>query len=27
VVMDWIGGGKEAAGAGHDVVMTPTSNC
>lgn len=27
VVMDWIGGGKEAASAGHDVVMTPTSNC
>lgn len=27
VVMDWIGGGKEAASAGHDVVMTPTSYC
>ena len=27
VVMDWIGGGKEAAAAGHDVVMTPTSDC
>jgi hexosaminidase len=27
VVMDWIGGGKEAADAGHDVVMTPTSYC
>ena len=27
VVMDWIGGGKEAAGDGHDVVMTPTSFC
>jgi hexosaminidase len=27
VVMDWIGGGKEAANAGHDVVMTPTSYC
>lgn len=27
VVMDWIGGGLEAASAGHDVVMTPTSNC
>ena len=26
-VMDWIGGAKEAATAGHDVVMTPTSNC
>ncbi|MDR3378634.1 MAG: beta-N-acetylhexosaminidase [Verrucomicrobiae bacterium] len=26
-VMDWIGGGKEAAKAGHDVVMTPTSRC
>jgi hexosaminidase len=24
VVMDWIGGGAEAAAAGHDVVMTPT---
>ena len=27
VVMDWIGGGREAANAGHDVVMSPTSNC
>jgi len=27
VVMDWIGGGKEAASDGHDVVMTPTSFC
>jgi hexosaminidase len=27
VVMDWIGGGKEAALAGHDVVMTPTAYC
>lgn len=27
VVMDWIGGGREAAGAGHDVVMTPTRYC
>lgn len=26
-VMDWIGGGKEAASAGHEVVMTPTSHC
>jgi len=26
-VMDWIGGAKEAAEAGHDVVMTPTSSC
>jgi len=26
-VMDWIGGGEEAASQGHDVVMTPTSNC
>ena len=25
--MDWIGGGKEAAADGHDVVMTPTSFC
>jgi hexosaminidase len=23
VVMDWIGGGKKAANAGHDVVMSP----
>lgn len=27
VVMDWIGGGKEAAAAGHNVVMSPTSYC
>ncbi|MGA2173421.1 MAG: beta-N-acetylhexosaminidase [Verrucomicrobiota bacterium] len=27
VVMDWIGGGREAAGNGHDVVMTPTAFC
>lgn len=26
-VMDWIGGAREAAGAGHDVVMTPTAYC
>jgi hexosaminidase len=26
-VMDWIGGGREAASQGHDVVMTPTSYC
>ena len=26
-VMDWIGGGVEAASAGHDVVMTPTTHC
>ena len=26
-VMDWIGGGREAASQGHDVVMTPTSFC
>jgi len=26
-VMDWIGGAKEAAGAGHEVVMTPTAYC
>jgi hexosaminidase len=26
-VMDWIGGAKEAAAAGHDVVMTPTAYC
>jgi hexosaminidase len=25
--MDWIGGSVEAAGAGHDVVMTPTGYC
>ncbi|MGA2175476.1 MAG: family 20 glycosylhydrolase [Verrucomicrobiota bacterium] len=27
VVMDWIGGGAEAAGSGHDAVMTPTGYC
>jgi hexosaminidase len=27
VVMDWIGGGAEAARAGHDVVMAPTKFC
>jgi hexosaminidase len=27
VVMDWIGGAVEAAGAGHDVVMSPTKFC
>lgn len=26
-VMDWIGGGTEAASAGHNVVMTPTAYC
>jgi hexosaminidase len=26
-VMDWIGGAVEAASAGHDVVMSPTSHC
>lgn len=26
-VMDWIGGAVEAASAGHDVVMSPTSYC
>jgi hexosaminidase len=26
-VMDWIGGAKEAASAGHNVVMTPTDFC
>lgn len=26
-VMDWIGGAKEAASAGHYVVMTPTDYC
>ena len=26
-VMDWIGGAEEAASAGHDVVMSPTSAC
>lgn len=27
VLMDWKGGGAEAATAGHDVVMSPTSHC
>ena len=27
VLMDWIGGGSEAAASGHDVVMTPTKYC
>ena len=27
VVMDWIGGGQEAAMAGHDVVMSPETFC
>jgi len=27
VVMDWIGGAREAADAGHDVVMSPTAYC
>lgn len=27
VIMDWIGGGLEAASSGHDVVMTPTKYC
>jgi len=27
VVMDWIGGAKEAASAGHDVVRSPTAYC
>jgi hexosaminidase len=26
-IMDWIGGAVEAATAGHDVVMTPLSDC
>ncbi len=26
-LMDWIGGGAESAGSGHDVVMTPTKYC
>jgi hexosaminidase len=26
-VMDWIGGAKEAAATGHNVVMTPTAYC
>jgi hexosaminidase len=27
VLMDWIGGGKEAAAAGHDAVMSPVGYC
>jgi hexosaminidase len=27
VLMDWIGGAREAASAGHDVVMSPTTYC
>jgi hexosaminidase len=27
VVMDWIGGGAEAAIAGHDAIMSPTTHC
>jgi hexosaminidase len=27
VVMDWIGGGAEAAEAGHDAIMSPTTHC
>lgn len=27
VMMDWIGGGKESASEGHDVVMSPESYC
>jgi hexosaminidase len=27
VVMDWIGGGKQAAESGHDAVMTPIEYC
>src|ERR1017187_10273808 len=27
VVMDWIGGGEEAAAAGHNVIMTPPGFC
>ncbi|HEX7652182.1 MAG TPA: beta-N-acetylhexosaminidase, partial [Verrucomicrobiae bacterium] len=26
-IMDWIGGGREAAAAGRDVVMSPTKYC
>ena len=26
-IMDWIGGSREAASAGHNVVMTPTEYC
>ncbi len=26
-VMDWVGGAVEAAGAGHDVVMSPLNDC
>ena len=25
--MDWIGGGTEAAEAGHDAIMSPTTHC
>jgi len=27
VIMDWVGGGLEAARTGHDVVMTPLDDC
>jgi hexosaminidase len=27
VVMDWTGGGRESAEAGHDVIMTPEAYC
>ncbi len=27
IVMDWIGGGAEAAQAGHDAIMSPTTHC
>ena len=27
VLMDWIGGGRDAASSGHDVVMSPTGYC
>lgn len=27
VVMDWIGGGQQAAEAGHDAIMTPIEYC
>jgi hexosaminidase len=26
-IMDWVGGAVEAAGAGHDVVMSPLADC
>lgn len=26
-VMDWVGGAKEAATSGHDVIMSPLSDC